>query len=340
MIAELEQKSGFFGELERSTGILVNLEKPEVLSVLAIAVLYLLLVTGVWITYRGQIQGIVAKVRMHNRLKARKKMLRPDSALERHLRSILSAAQNKPMEPKTYIGMSIIIFVSILSAGLRGVSPISAFLMALLLTLMPYLMLRVKVETMRRKSSYEGEKLISEFLCQYRICEYNVYKTMEQVILISEGTKITGKLMFKLLLELRNTGDPQIIKDATERFAYGIHTNWSRMLANSIRVAAENGMNVSLALEDILIQLREARQLFEERKRLNAESVRMVVFLAPLMYLGTILMSVKYLGVPVSKLIQNQLYTEQGFLLILVIIFLFLINLALIEIINNQRFDY
>ena len=58
------------------------------------------------------------------------------------------------------------------------------------------------------------------------------------------------------------------------------------------------------------------------------------------MYLGTIVMSVKYLGMPAGKLLKNQFYTEEGFLLILLIVFLFLINLALIEIINNQRFDY
>ncbi len=51
-------------------------------------------------------------------------------------------------------------------------------------------------------------------------------------------------------------------------------------------------------------------------------------------------MSVKYLDLSFSKFLKNQFYTEQGFLLILLMIFLFLINLALIEVINNQRFDY
>jgi hypothetical protein len=66
----------------------------------------------------------------------------------------------------------------------------------------------------------------------------------------------------------------------------------------------------------------------------------MVLFLAPAMYLGTALMSIKYLDLPVVEFLRNQFYTEQGFLLILLIVFLFLVNIALIEIINNQRFDY
>ena len=232
------------------------------------------------------------------------------------------------------------IFILIFCVAVRNISFASSLMISLLTSSMPYLFLRVRIETIRRKSSYEGEKLISDFLCQYRICGLNIYKTIEQVILVSDGTRITGKLLFKLLLELRNTGNPQIMKEATERFAYGINTSWSRMLANCIRISAVSGINVSLALEDIQIQLREARLLFEERKRLNSESARMVVFLAPVMYLGTFFMSVKYLDMPFSKLLKNQFYTEQGFLLILLITFLFLVNLALIEIINNQRFDY
>lgn len=295
---------------------------------------------GVWLLYSERMKSFWAKCRMHNRLKARRKAMRPETGLEKHLRKVLSISLKKPMDPKTFLSYSGSIFLLILLAGTQTVSATSAFVMAGLIAAMPYLLLRVRVESIRRKSSYEGEKLISEFLCQYRISGLNIYKTIEQVILISEGTKITGKLLFKLLLELRNTGDPQVMKEAADRFAYGINTGWSRMLANCIRISAESGINVTLALEDIQIQLREARLLYEERKRLNSESARMVVFLAPAMYLGTVLMSVKYLGMPFERLLKNQFCTEQGFLLILLILFLFLVNLALIEIINNQRFDY
>lgn len=295
---------------------------------------------GAWMVYSDRIKCLWERVRMHNRLKARRKALRPEKALEKHLRKVLSIALKKPMEPKDFIRYTAVIFMSIMVIGLRTASVVSSFSMGALVSVMPYLLLRVRVETIRRKSSYEGEKLISEFLCQYRMSGLNIFKTIEQVILLSEGTKISGRLLFKLLLELRNTGNRQVIKEATERFSYGINTSWSRMLANCIRISAESGVNVTLALEDIQIQLREARQLFEERKRLNSEAARMVVFLAPVMYLGTIVLSVKYLGISFGKLIRNQFYTEQGFMLILLVAFLFLINLALIEVINNQRFDY
>ncbi len=312
----------------------------NLIFILVSSAFYLLFLLGIWLINSEKLKSCWAKFRMRNRLKARRKALRPETALEKHLHKVLPISLKKPMEPKTFIRYTAVVFSLILLVGIQTVTVLSAFFMAALIASMPYLLLRVRVETIRRKSSYEGEKLISEFVCQYRISGLNIYKTIEQVILVSEGTKITGKLLFKLLLELRNTGNSQVIKEATERFAYGINTSWSRMLANCIRISAESGINVTLALEDIQIQLREARLLFEERKRLNSESARMVVFLAPVMYLGTIVMSIKYLGISFGKLIRNQFYTEQGFLLMLLIIFLFLVNLALIEIINNQRFDY
>lgn len=78
----------------------------------------------------------------------------------------------------------------------------------------------------------------------------------------------------------------------------------------------------------------------EERKRLNSEALRIVIFLVPLLYFGTMIMSFYYLDIPFTQIVRNQLYTSQGFLLLLLIIFLFLVNLIIIEIVNNQRFDY
>lgn len=318
----------------------VEWDYRDLIVILIVMLRYLVYLTGVWMLASQHLKSAWSKLMMRNRLKARKRALKPESPLERHLRNITSISMKKPMEPKEFIRYNFLIFVLILFAGLQNVSPAAAVLISVLVSSMPYLLLRVRVETIRRKSSYEGEKLMAEFLCQYRMSGMNIYKTIEQVILTSEDTKITGKLLFKLLIELRNTGNPKVISAAVERFAYGISTSWSRMLANCIRLSAEDGTNVTLALEDIQIQLREARELFEERKRMNSESARMVVFLAPFMYLGTVFMSVQYLDMSFGKLIRNQFYTEQGFLLILLAAFLFLINLALIEIINNQRFDY
>ena len=280
------------------------------------------------------------RLMMRNRLRARKKAMQGESKLYGHLRKVLSASMKKPMDPGLYLQVTIVLFILLFFIGLQNVSIFSAAVISVVISAMPYLLLRVRLESIRRKGSYEGERLITEFLNQYRICTGNIYRTIEQVVVVSAGTKICNRMLFQLLVEIRNTGDPERIKNASVRFSYGINTNWSRMLANNIRLAAENGTDITLALEDILIQLREARTMIEERKRMNAEASRMTIFLSPMLYCGTMFMSVKYLDLTLFKLIKNQFYTEQGFLLLLLIVFTFLINLMLIEFVNNQRFDY
>jgi hypothetical protein len=112
------------------------------------------------------------------------------------------------------------------------------------------------------------------------------------------------------------------------------------MLAYNIRLGAGPGMNVSPGIEDILVQLRDARAVMEESKRLNAESSRIVTFFAPFLYIGSILLSVRFLGLPFHILVRNQFGTPEGFMLFVLIAGLFVVNLILIELVMNQKMDY
>jgi Na+/H+ antiporter NhaD/arsenite permease-like protein len=112
------------------------------------------------------------------------------------------------------------------------------------------------------------------------------------------------------------------------------------MLAYNIWLAASQGMNVSPGVEDILVQLREARTRFEERKRLNSESVRMIAFLVPGLYIGTVLLSVKFLGMTAAKFLRNQFGNPEGFLLFTFIVLLFFVNSIIVELATHKRLDY
>lgn len=304
------------------------------------SLLYILFISSLVFLFKDTFQSGYEILKMQNRLKARKAALKEEAPWKKHLRRMLALSLKKRVQPSAFLAFTALIFFIIFIVGMQNLSVAWSLTAAFLISAMPYLLLRVRMETIRRKGSFEGERLISEILSQYRMQEYNIYKTIEQVVLESEGMKTSGKLLFKLLLQIRNTGNPLVVKAATDEFAYGINANWSRMLANNIRISAERGTNVSFALEDILIQLREARTAAEERKRLNSESVRLVLFVIPAMYMGTILMSVNTLDISLKKFLLNQFYTPQGFLLFTLMIFLFLTNLALVEMIYNQRFDY
>lgn len=307
---------------------------------LASFTLYSFILAGIGLLFHKEIMEKKMKFKMRYRLRARRKELESPNRILLHLDDMTRIAFKKRVDGKKIILFTALITTLVTFVGLKNFTPLKALMIGLVMGTLPILILKIKIETIRRKSSYEGERLIGNFLSQYRVSGFNIYETMEGVVENYKDTKVSNRLIFKLLLELRETGNPQLIEKACNDFAYAIHTNWGRILSYNIALAAERGINISSAIEDILIQLREARTLIEERKRMNSEAVRMVIYLVPCMYVGTIMLSMNVIGMSMKEFFVNQFFSSQGFTMFLVIIFMLLINIAVIESINNQRFDY
>lgn len=303
-------------------------------------ILYTCVFIGIGLLFYKEIIENKMKFKMRYRLRARRKELEGPGRLLSYLDDLTGIAFNKGMDGKKFLVITLFVTALVTLVGLKNFTPLKAMMTGFVTGVLPILILKIKIETIRRKSSYEGEKLIGNFLSQYRISGFNIYEAMEKVVENYNDTKVSNRLLMRLLLELRATGNPQQIEKACNSFAYAVNTNWGRMLSYNISLAAESGINISSAVEDILIQLREARTLVEERKRLNAEALRMLVYLVPFMYLGTIFLSVTVIDMSLRDFLHNQFFSSQGFSMLLAIIFMLLINIVIIESVNNQRFDY
>lgn len=310
----------------------------QIMEVLIEMLIYLLFLMGIVFVYSRDLMNYTAKLKSKHRLRERRRQLKDRSKLEKHFDCITKATLNiKGMY--LMIFMSGVYFVVMLLAN-RNLPIMSSIVLAISIAATPYMLLRIKFEGIRRKSSFEGEMIVSNFLNQYRIVNFNVYEALEKLLEESKNTKASNPFVLKMLLELRSTGNPKEIKNAVNKFASVINTNWSRMFAYNIQLAAEKGINVSLAIEDILMQLRDARTIFEERKRLNSEAIRIVVYMIPFLYVFTVVISLRYIGMSFIKFIQNQLFTKEGFLFFTVSGVMFLINIAIMEIVSRQKFDY
>ncbi len=312
----------------------------EAINMSVTAGLYLLLALGTYALYRDLFYSMFEKGRMIRRLRARRREMRDKGEAEKKFHQALYTAFGRALTPVEFISLVAAMFLTVFFITSRHMGLFTALITSVMTASFPVLLLWIKVCGVKRRGSFEGERLVAEFLREYRVNSFNVYQTLEKVIQSSADIKVTRKLLSRLLYNLRDAGNPEEIKKATDGFACGIGTNWSLMLAHDICVTAEKGTNISLAVEDILIQLREARTMAEERKRLNSEAARMTFYLVPLIYCATVLMSVKYLEVPIGKFVQNQFYTGEGLILFLTMAFLFVCNIALIQLVINQRFDY
>lgn len=295
---------------------------------------------GLTLLFRRSFELAYRRARARHRLSAGVKHAQSMDPIMRHLHYLLGAVLEKPCRPQTFLFWSgfLMFFMSLVS--MKSFHPITALGIGGAGAAIPYLLLRLRLETRRRRGSLEGEKVVSELLRQYRICDKNVYESLERLIVEIGSCKVCRPLLHRMLLRLRNTGNVLEIREEVSMFSFAVGTNWSCMMARCIRLAAERGFDVSLGLEDILIQMGQARERMEQRKRMNSEAMRLTLFMVPLLYASTVLLSIYYLEVPLSKFVQNQVGTPDGMLMLLFIGFLFLVNLAILEIVNNQKLDY
>ncbi|WP_324823738.1 hypothetical protein [Sinanaerobacter sp. ZZT-01] len=314
------------------------MNKSIFVSIGIVSLLYAFLIGGYLILLYPAIQRLKGIFIVKKRLRMSEQK-QNKSAVYKHLDQLLVTTRLKAFNPYSFLIFSILLSIVLLYLGIQNFSGMVVLLLSIFGGVLPYGLLRIRLEGMRHKGSFEGEKVISEFLRQYRICNYNVHETLEQIIGHLEHSKISQRLFFQILIRLRNTGNPELIREACDLYYFGIHTNWSRMLATNLRMASEKGVNISLAVEDILIQLRDARSASEERRRMNSEATRMTVFMVPILYVSTIFLSCRYMDLPFSNFCVNQFNTSQGLLFFLFIWFSFLFNLLVLDFFNHHRFD-
>jgi hypothetical protein len=306
------------------------------------AVIYLMMAAGILILLRRRVEAAIDVFFSRRRLRDTRRPAAGQAAgrLADHLECVLAAGLKRPVTSTAFLVFSIALFftVFIVSAKTLAIGP--ALVTGFAFAGLPYLFLRMRLERQRRAGSFEGEKLVSAFLAHYLVTGGNIYETIERVRAACPHLKVTGTLLGALLMKLRSTGDPSRVRAAADAFSYGIGTSWSAMLAYAIRTAAVRGTDVTPALEDILSQLREARALAEERKRINGESVRMAAYLTPGLYVGSVFVSLFVMGLPPATLLRNQFFSGPGFALFTAFLFLFLLNRILLETLTNRKLDF
>lgn len=311
-----------------------------VLSALLCGLWYVMAAGGLLLLFWDSWAVVCRQAILRGRYHAARKNHVDKSRLQSHLHMVLQASMKHPCSAQMFCLWTAAIFFSVLVASLRTFGGLTAVSIGGMAASMPYCLLRLRLELQRKKGSMEGEKVTSELLRQYRISGDNICEALERAIPQLRDCRVCQKQLFRLLLVLRNTGSAAEMKQASDIFAYSIGTNWSYMLSSSIRLSAEKGVSIALGLEDILVQMRQAQASMEERKRMNSESARITVFLVPLLYGATIWLSLYYLELPFSRFLANQIGTPEGLFLLLASIFLFALNLAVLEVVGNQKLDF
>lgn len=301
--------------------------------------MYGILFAGIIISFEDGILWLYRNKKRSKMLHTKEKRTY-ENFLFRHLQMVVSAtfgdrvSLNSFLEFSGIIGLcSLLLFYDAAGSGV--------LFLGFLFASLPYFLLRLRLESLRYRGSNEAELLVSSLLNQYRSHYFNIFEGMEAVVREENPElKVTGNQLFRLLIALREAKNNREIRIATDRFAFSIKTNWCNMLSQCIYSAVSEGITITASLEDLMEQLKEARMLAEEKKRLNSESSRMVQILIPLAYLGSVFVGIKYLDIPLSSLIKNQIFTSGGLMLLSIILLLMVVNLILVSLVTKGKFDF
>ena len=65
----------------------------------------------------------------------------------------------------------------------------------------------------------------------------------------------------------------------------------------------------------------------------------MTVFLVPLLYAGTMIIAARFLGLELSDILRNQFASPEGMMLFLIAVFLFLVDVVVLQAVENSAAD-
>ena len=302
--------------------------------------LYLLYFAGLSLCFSEVFETARLRMRLGKRLRNEAAAKKNGDAFTVWLGELASSSLQREISGEAAEAALAGIFALSFALALQSFYLLQALLIAVMCVCMPPALMYIRLSGSRSRSSREGLSLISELARQYRLHGKNIFTAIEETVAAGGDYPVCRKQLYRLLLRLRSASGREEIKRCTDSFAFAMGTVWGSMLAACIRLAAERGSDISEGLADIARQLGAAYKRAEERQRLNSESARMTLFLVPLLYAGTMVMAVRYLGISPEKLAANQFLSPEGLLFFLVSLFLFIVDLAVLRALSNIKLDY
>lgn len=242
------------------------------------------------------------------------KSLKPEDKVWEELRILikLTLGMGSNMAVKGFVIVSVIMSSGLILALSNKVRPSLVIISSLISGLVPYALLRLKLEGLRIRSSNEGEILITQLLDNYKINYFNMEKAIEVTALTIEEAPNCKKLMFNLSKGMNLAGSGREIRYLLREFQLSINTSWGRILAHNMYFALTSGTEITEALKDLSQSIQRARKIREYSKRENNEARLIFKYLIPITYVLTIIGGIGYFNLSIRQFMTYQFQREVG----------------------------
>ncbi len=264
-----------------------------------------------------------------------------ENILTEHIKTLLRVTMGKGNDSAFRIFLFLsaspgIVVFALLSGKIAAPLCFAAVSFAIML---PYAMLRVKLQFIRVESSREGEILITELLENYKIHYFNMQRAIEASAADMEEAPNCRRLLFHLSKGINSARSNEDLKRILDEFRLSINTSWSEILATNMYFALSSGIEVTNALADLAGSVEMARKINEYARRENNEAKLMLKYLAPICYALTAIGGIAFFDLSWKKFFTYQFQTTAGLTWFVLSVILYISGIIVFAYISRGKLD-
>jgi hypothetical protein len=181
------------------------------------------------------------------------------------------------------LGISVGLFI-LITFGDILVSVIFGFL----LSLIPYLFLRMRLSNIRFVMGQEFLTLVQELTQNYNAMHYDMYHALNETQKTIKSP-VLRKVLVKLISDLQVSRNEQELKETIKVFTYTAGTSWSKRLGSIILKSYLYNEKVLNALMVLNKQMEETAEMLEEEHSQTLDSVYNGYLTVPVFILSLVL---------------------------------------------------
>ncbi len=237
---------------------------------------------------------------------------RKANPIDEHLSKLLAVTFNKSGLLPFYYAMTGMIVLIVLVMLFSSVGPVIALIIASALASIPYLFLRLRLHDIRLESSYEAQELVTELIDSYKVNHRNMIAAIDDTAKNLTGAPYTQKALYRLSLQIKKFRGTKELENILQEFNWAIDTQWSQNISNSMFIAIHYGDDITPALEDVLAELKDLKNIQEKNRQMNNESFNMVRYVTPGFFLFSTWSMFQFFGFTFEKYVAYQFQHQLG----------------------------
>lgn len=301
--------------------------------------LYSMIIVGLWLIYTDYILYFLKVIKPKKTFREIKE--EPSSNLYKHIKRLMLIVYGKDNDKKvsSFYLISVLLFFLTFLIVIQRTSIIRSFIFAGFISFVPYIFLRLQLKQIRIEGSYEADIFVNEFLNQYKLNNKNIYDAIDETIDKIKNAPIMKRQMFIMALKLKEYRNVEELEEIIKDFVYAINTEWIVLLANNIYISITDNINITIGLEDIQKEIKQAITDKEREKRINLESVTIVKFITPGLYIISMIVAKSVFNISFKQFFEYQINTPTGFNYFMIIIIMSILNSSILILLKKQKFD-